>query len=139
MRVCIDTNTLLRLFGTRDALAEIKEALLAGKLELAVSDEILLEYEEIVTRLCGPARWGSIRALLERLQGFHGNVIHTDPHFRFHVITADPDDNKFTDCAIVADADFVITDDRHFAPLDSAGYRPRAIRAEDFIKRHLQK
>jgi putative PIN family toxin of toxin-antitoxin system len=137
MRVCIDTNTLLRLFGTRDALAEIKEALLTGRLELAVSDEILLEYEEVVTRLCGPARWPKIRALLDRLQDCHGNVIHADPRFRFRVITADPDDNKFVDCAIAADADFVITDDRHFAPLAGAGYKPRPIRADAFIQSYL--
>ena len=42
------------------------------------------------------------------------NVVFVHPYFRFGLITADPDDNKFTDCAITAGADFIVTNDRHF-------------------------
>lgn len=45
MRVCLDTNLLLPLFGSRSPFADIKNALLTGNLELAVSTAILLEYE----------------------------------------------------------------------------------------------
>ena len=41
----------------------------------------------------------------------HGNIRQTEPQFRFAVIIADADDNKFCDCAITAEADFVVTDD----------------------------
>lgn len=37
-----------------------------------------------------------------------------DPHFSFGLITADADDNKFVDCAIVANAHFIVTEDKHF-------------------------
>jgi len=47
----------------------------------------------------------------------------------------DPDDNIFTDCAITAGADFLITEDRHFAPLANAGYKTRPIPPLDFIAR----
>jgi len=57
MRVCLDTNSLLPLFGNRSHLADIKNALLTGDLELAVSKAILLEYEEVITRLSGRERW----------------------------------------------------------------------------------
>lgn len=33
------------------------------------------------------------------------------PSFRFQVVAADPDDNIFTDRAITADADYLITED----------------------------
>ena len=59
------------------------------------------------------------------------------PSFRFNVISTDPDDNKFVDCAIVANADFVITNDTDFAPLNEAGYKPRSITPEDFITKYL--
>lgn len=39
---------------------------------------------------------------------------HNSPQFRFNLITADPDDNKFVDCAIIAQADYIFTNDRHF-------------------------
>lgn len=47
-----------------------------------------------------------------------------------------PDDNAFTDCAIAAHADYVITEDRHFAPLANAGYKPQPITPEAFIERY---
>jgi len=34
-----------------------------------------------------------------------------------NLIPADPDDNKFTDCAIAAQARFLVSEDRHFAVL----------------------
>ncbi len=45
------------------------------------------------------------------------------PSFQFRVVTADPDDNIFTDCAITAGADNLLTEDTHFAPLAEADYR----------------
>jgi predicted nucleic acid-binding protein len=52
------------------------------------------------------------------------------PHYQFHVISKVADDNAFTDCAIDAQADYVITSDRHFAPLANAGYKPQPITPE---------
>ena len=37
-----------------------------------------------------------------------------DPHYHFGLITQDPDDNKFVDCAIVASADYLVSEDNHF-------------------------
>lgn len=137
MRVCIDTNVLVRLFGTRSPFAEIKGALVAGMLELAVSNEILFEYEEVVTRLTDGSRWRQIEGWFETLSALHGNVVRIDPQYQFHVIATDPDDNKFIDCAIAAEADFVITDDTHFAALRKAGYKPQPITPEEFITQIL--
>ncbi len=127
MRVCLDTNSLLPLFGSRSPFGDIKNALLTGDLELAVSTPILIEYEEVITRLSGRERWRQVAALFDHLEALHGTVHRTDSTYRFHVITADPDDNKFVDCAIAAQAQFVVTDDRHFAPLASSGYAPKPI------------
>ncbi len=135
MRVCLDTNVLLQLFGANVPFAPIRQALLAGRLELALSTEILLEYEEIVSRLSGPGRWRQVAALLEMLGHLHGTIVQVEPTFRFGLITADPDDDKFVDCAIVAGADFVVTTDRHFAVLADAGYRPQPITPGEFAER----
>ena len=42
------------------------------------------------------------------------NVHRVDARFRFHLITVDEDDNKFVDCAIVANAKYIVSDDKHF-------------------------
>ncbi|MHA4739321.1 PIN domain-containing protein [Dyadobacter sp. MSC1_007] len=47
------------------------------------------------------------------LLNFAPNSILTTPHYRWNLI-ADQDDNKFVDCAISCQADYVITHDRHF-------------------------
>lgn len=41
------------------------------------------------------------------------NVKRLTPHYRFHLITADQDDNKFVDCAIAANAEYIVTEDHH--------------------------
>jgi putative PIN family toxin of toxin-antitoxin system len=137
MTVCLDTNVLLQIFGRKQPYHQILRALLEGRLTLAVSNEILLEYEEVTVKLSGAERWREIKALLELLDRLHGNIRQIEPQFRFAVINADPDDNKFCDCAIAAEADFVVTDDAHFAALQSAGYKPKPVAPDDFIRVHL--
>jgi predicted nucleic acid-binding protein len=34
--------------------------------------------------------------------------------YKWLLITADPDDNKFVDCAISANANSIVTNDKHF-------------------------
>src|SRR5689334_14217092 len=114
MRVCIDTNVLVQLFGTARPFGHITDALQQGRLELAVSNEILFEYQETVTQLSGAARWQRVIAFLEGISKLNNNVLYVDPHFRFRAIAADADDDKFVDCAVAVEADFILTSDRHF-------------------------
>ena len=125
MTVCLDTNVFLQIFGRKQPFQPILRALLDGRLALAVSTEILLEYEEVTVKLSGAERWRDVMALLERLAQLHGNIRQVEPQFRFRIITADPDDNKFCDCAIAAEVDFVVSEDNHFNLLTSAGYKTR--------------
>lgn len=87
----------------------------------------------------GQETWERIRRLLEFVSLRYGTVRHIEPTYRFRVIDADPDDNKFTDCVITAHADFVITDDKHFTPLATAGHKPKPISPTEFISRFLRK
>jgi putative PIN family toxin of toxin-antitoxin system len=137
MTACLDTGVFLQIFGRKQPFHPILRALLDGQLTLAVSTEILLEYEEVTKRLSGVERWRDVAALLELLVQLHGNIRHVEPQFRFRVITADPDDNKFCDCAIAAEAEFVVAEDNHFEALKSAGYKPQPIKPDEFIRRYL--
>lgn len=135
MRVCIDTNVVVRLFGQRAQFLGITHALVSGHFVLIVSNDILLEYEEVITRLNGADRWRKIEMLFAKIHTLHRNIIRVDPQFQFRVIANDPDDNKFVDCAIAAEAEFVVTSDKDFAALRDAGYKPRPISPENFIVR----
>jgi uncharacterized protein len=138
MRVCIDTNVLVQLFGSTQPYRRIADALQKGTIELAVSNEILLEYEETLTRLSGQGRWQLVWNFLDAISRLHSNVLYVQPQFRFGVIIADPDDNKFADCAVAAEADFILTSDRHFDALHSSGYRPKPIDPLEFVGSYLK-
>lgn len=107
------------------------------RLGWAVSTEILLEYEEVAAREIGSAAARQLIRFIELLEQTRGNIRHISPTFRFQIIKVDPDDNKFTDCAITAGADYIITEDRHFAPLATAEYHPQPINPAEFISKHL--
>ena len=44
------------------------------------------------------------------------------PYFHFNLITADLDDNKFVDCAISANAHYIVTNDHHYDVLKSINF-----------------
>ena len=137
MTVVIDTNAILPLLGLRQPFSSILDAWIAGRFIWAISNEILLEYEEIVQPRIGQLRWQQFVALLDAVETRRGNLLRITPHFRFRAIPADADDDKFADCAITADADYIITEDRHFDALIGAGYKPQPITPTEFIRRFL--
>lgn len=137
MMVVLDTNALIQVFGHASPLAPIQDALLRGRLHLAVSTPILLEYEEVTVRYAGAQRWQDVWAFLTLISRLHGSVHHIGPRYRFHTITGDPDDDCFADCAIASGSDHLITSDHHFDVLAGSGYKPQPITPEEFIHRHL--
>ncbi len=137
MIVCLDTNVLLQARASGHAFFPILDSWVAGKFTLAVSTGILLEYEEVIARMSGREQWRKFARLMDYVELTTGAVLRVTPHYHFQVINHDPDDNIFTDCAITAGADYLITEDRHFAPLASAGYHPQPITPVEFISKHL--
>ena len=83
---------------------------LAGKYLLCVSNEVVLEYEEILTRKVGSLVANNIiNAILAS-----SNTIFINPQKRYQWIKSDPDDNKFVDCAISANAKYIVSQDHHY-------------------------
>jgi len=50
------------------------------------------------------------------------NVIFDEPYFKWNLIVPDADDNKFADLAIAGNADYVVTNDKHFNILKSVDF-----------------
>ena len=133
MIVCIDTNTVVQALAQQHPFHPILDAWVAGHLTWAVSTPILLEYEEVLTRLSGPARWRKLARLMDLAELTSGNLLRVTPSFQFRVVAVDADDNIFADCAITAQADYLLTEDAHFASLADAGYKPRPLSPQQFI------
>lgn len=137
MLVVVDTNVMLSAFARQSPIARLFRALANGEIRLAVTAAIILEYEEIAGERGGPAFAARIMHWLSLVSAAYESVAVVQPSYQFRVISSDPDDNKFVDCAIVANADFVITNDSDYAVLANAGYKPQPIKPEDFIARYL--
>ena len=63
------------------------------------------------------------------------NVKYVNVFFHWNLIEADPDDNKFVDCAISANANYIVTEDKHFNVLKSIDFpKVNVINIEYFRK-----
>lgn len=108
--VVIDTNCLIQMMSKRSPYRPIWDAFLAQKFILCVSTEILDEYQEIIEQqTTAQIAENLVLLILNSI-----NVRYVDPHFRLQLITADPDDNKFVDCAFASGADYIVSEDSHF-------------------------
>ena len=116
--VVIDTNCLLRMIPIRSPFRQVWEAFLSGEYCMCVSNEIIDEYMEILSQKVNMQFAENIvRAILASPY-----CLRFAPHFHFRLIQQDLDDNKFVDCAIIANADYIVSDDSHFRVLASIPY-----------------
>jgi len=114
MKIVLDTNCLVSIIMPGSYNNDVWQAFRNAKYVLCVSNEILFEYHEILAR-----RYNNLIAntvLKELIET--PNVERVNPTFRFNLITADPDDNKFVDCAVVAGATYIVSNDHHFSELE---------------------
>jgi len=132
--VVIDTNCLLQILAKKSPFRPIWDAFLEGRFMLCVSNDILNEYQEVLEQQITPTVAENVVLLILNKP----NVRFVDPYFRLGLITADPDDNKFVDCAFAADADYLVSEDNHFNVLKTIPFpRLNLVTLEEFIKTRL--
>ncbi|WP_405329900.1 putative toxin-antitoxin system toxin component, PIN family [Fibrobacter sp.] len=110
MRIVLDTNCLLASLSRRGAYFNVWKGLQQGKYTLCVSNEILEEYEEILTQSTNSVIASNVVQTLLNAP----TVELIEPFYRFNLIKNDPDDNKFVDCAIAGNATYIVSNDSHF-------------------------
>ena len=120
MRLVIDTNILVASLSSKSKYHWIIQALREGKFELCVTEEIYLEYEEILKQKYNVVVANAFLNSLKELS----NVIQTDIFYKWLLIQSDPDDDKFVDCAVAGNVDFLVTNDRHYNVLKTIGFPP---------------
>ncbi|MBO4673787.1 MAG: putative toxin-antitoxin system toxin component, PIN family [Bacteroidaceae bacterium] len=110
MNVVLDTNCLLMSLSRRSPYYPVWRDFVDGKYTLCVTNEILAEYEEILTEKVGAEIASNvIKAILDL-----PNTKMVQVYFHLHLITSDPDDDKFVDCAFKANARYIVTQDHHY-------------------------
>jgi len=110
LKVVLDTNVLLISISSKSKYHWLFQKLLQQEFQIVITNEILMEYEEIISRKYSVAAAKStIRALL-----LLPNVTKSDVYYNWTLVKDDPDDDKFVDCAVAANANYIVTHDRHF-------------------------
>ena len=113
-RIVLDTNCLLMCIPKNSPYRTVWDAFLKGDFILCVSNEIVEEYLEILSNKTTASIAGNIISTI--LNQYNVELIN--PHYRFGLIQSDADDNKFVDCVIAANAEYLVSNDSHFKVLE---------------------
>ena len=114
IRVIADTNVIVSaLLKTESDPALIVSLVLGRHIGLCLSDEIYREYREVLARdKFKQLDQESVKRFLQEIKLCAAWV---KPKISLNAIKSDPDDNKFLECALAAEADFLITGNtKHF-------------------------
>ena len=112
LRLVIDTNIVISAALKPDGLQRTVLLLATSKpATLYVSDAVLAEYREVLARPELKIRTGLRLQLLQLIE----SRAHSVKPSRTLNVAADPDDNKFLECADAARADYLVTgNQKHF-------------------------
>ncbi|NCA86779.1 MAG: putative toxin-antitoxin system toxin component, PIN family [Clostridia bacterium] len=113
MKVVLDTNVLLVSFSSKSNYRWVFDSFLQEQISLCVTTDILIEYEEIITKHMGRTFATLVLNLLENAP----NLELITKYFKWNLIQADADDNKFVDCAVASGAKYLVSNDKHFKVL----------------------
>lgn len=112
----------------------IYQSLIKGEFHLAITSDILLEYEEVLQHKYSATTAQTFVTLLNELP----NVKYMDPQYKWRLISVDPDDNKYCDCAIIGQAAYIVTEDRHFDVLKNISFPSLSVISIDRFLEILQ-
>lgn len=130
MRAVLDTNALLKCIGLKSAFRPIFDSLLLGNYTLVVSTSILYEYEEVLSERNGSFVTDATLAAILSLD----NLVRQRISYDFRLVAQDPDDDKFVNAYIAGQADYLVTDDRHFRSILTSKFpQVRVVSAADFL------
>jgi putative PIN family toxin of toxin-antitoxin system len=137
MKVVIDTKVFVSSFlETAGAPRKIIDLWKRGEIVICLSDEIVTEYISVLFRmgLKGEEDIGELLEILNRKV----NIIFASTDQTSQLIIADPGNDKFIECAVVANADIIISTEKYL--LDLKEYKHvRILTPLEFIKQYSEK
>ncbi|GAB4359661.1 MAG: putative toxin-antitoxin system toxin component, PIN family [Bryobacter sp.] len=106
MRVVLDTNVLISAVWKPGGLeAQVVEHAWRGSFSLAVSEAVMAEYAEVLGRKKFAQKQVAIQQLWQKLQK-HAEMFQTADTLH---ISKDKDDNRMLECALAAQAAYLVT------------------------------
>ncbi len=136
MKIVLDTNVLLVSISRKSEYFPIFDAFLNGHIQLCVTTDILFEYAELLASKFHPNVMDNIMKTIEKSP----DIVQITKYYNWQLIKADPDDDKFVDCAVAANVDYLVTNDKHFKVLETIEFPlVNVLSAEVFLQQLLDK
>lgn len=135
MILVIDTNVLLVSLPKLAICRPIFDAYLNGQFKLAISNEVITEYIEII----GQRTTSTVASNLAELITIKPNTLKSEIYFRWNLISVDLDDNKFTDLYVASNADYLVTNDVHFDEVKKIDFPKISVISSNELLSLLQK
>jgi putative PIN family toxin of toxin-antitoxin system len=130
MKVVLDTNVLLVSIPKKSKYRAIFDALIDGRFNAVISNDILSEYVEIIEQKTNFLVASNIAEMLLNLK----SVEKVDIYFEWKLILSDLDDNKYVDAYVCSNADYVITNDHHFKILKQIAFpKVNVLTVDEFL------
>lgn len=117
MRIVLDTNVYIAAFLRKSLASKILLQGKEGGVSIYVSGEIIFEIKRILSEKfkVDKEKIGSFIQLVDNSTHF------TKPTKKLDVIRLDPNDNMILECAVEAEANLIVTMDKHLLKLKSYG------------------
>ncbi len=129
MKVVIDTNAFISILPTTSKFNLLFWKWIDKEYSIVLSNDIYYEYEEILELKLNK----NVSKIFFQLIFEMENVEFISPNYKWNLISIDNDDNKFVDCAIASNADYIVTNDKHFSVLKSIEFpNVQVITLEEF-------
>jgi uncharacterized protein len=110
LRIVLDTNVLVASISRKSPFHWVWKSFINGEYQLCITTDILDEYAEIIERYFS---LNDAENTLAQIM-LSPNIIQIIRYYEWNVIEQDADDNKFFDCAVAANAHFIVSEDKHF-------------------------
>lgn len=131
MKVILDTNIFVSGLHWQGASAKVIDAWSDGKFELVSSEDII---EELTNTLLGFKKKAlPLKIILERVTIITAGATIVHPSIQHNAVKADPDDNKFIDAAVEANADYIVTQDNDLLRIKEF-QGVKIVKPEEFLK-----
>ena len=128
-KVVLDTNVTISAFFWSGHPRTIFDLIRNRKLMMLLSGQMESEF----IRVLGYSKFNlSSKELLPFIKNLRNNAEFVETSIKISVITSDPTDNIFLECAIDGKADYIISGDKHLLDLGTYG-GIQILKAKDFL------
>ncbi len=132
-KIVVDTNALVSSLSSKSVFHKLIRLILNEDVSMFVTDEIMFEYEEILHKKYSVTVAQNFLSALKEIP----TVEYVNIYFKWNLLAQDEDDNKFVDCYLAANAEYLITNDIGYNILKSIDFpKVNLFTLEEFLNLH---